>query len=97
MARMRTHPGEVLAEEYLRPLGLSPRELAAAIGVPPNRISDILRGRRDVLADTAIRLGRYFDVDPRLWLNLQTAYDLSKAETDNDYSSVRAREPKSAA
>jgi addiction module HigA family antidote len=91
MPRLRTHPGEVLAEEYLQPLGLSARALAQATGVPANRISDIIRKRRDVSADTAIRLGRFFAVDPRFWLNLQTAYDLSVAECEHDYSSVRPR------
>jgi antitoxin HigA-1 len=89
MARLRTHPGEVLAEEYLRPLGLSASALAQALGVPANRISDIIRQRRQVSADTAIRLGRFFEVDPRFWLNLQAAYDLSRAESENDYSAVR--------
>jgi addiction module HigA family antidote len=89
MPRVRTHPGEVLDEEYLKPLGLSASALAGALGVPANRISDIVRGRRDISADTAIRLGRYFGVDPRFWLNLQTAHDLSRAEAENDYSSVR--------
>ena len=91
MARVRTHPGEVLREEFMEPLGLSARALAAAIGVPANRLSDIARERRDVSADTAIRLGRYFGVDPRFWLNLQTAHDLAKAEGANDYSTVRPR------
>ena len=91
MPRLRTHPGEVLAEEYLKPLGLSASALAQAIGVPANRITDIIRQRRDVSADTAIRLGRFFDVDPRFWLNLQAAYDLSLAENKHDYSSVRPR------
>lgn len=89
MPRLRTHPGEVLAEEYLKPLGLSAMALARAIGVPGNRVSDIIRGRRGLTADTAICLGRFFDVDARFWLNLQTAYDLSLAESVNDYSSVR--------
>ena len=89
MPRVRTHPGEVLDEEYLQPLGLSASALAGALGVPANRISDIVRGRRDISADTAIRLGRYFGVDPRFWLNLQTAHDLSRAEAENDYSAVR--------
>lgn len=88
MGRLRTHPGEVLAEEYMKPLGLSANALGRAIGVPGNRISDIARQRRDVSADTAIRLGRYFDVDPRFWLNLQSAYDLSRAEREHDYSGV---------
>jgi len=91
MARLRTHPGEVLREEYLGPLGLSARALAKAIDVPPNRVTEIMRGERDVSADTAIRLGRYFRTDPRFWLNLQSAYDLSKAQQENNYSCVRPR------
>jgi addiction module HigA family antidote len=91
MPRVRTHPGEVLAEEYMGPLGLSASALGRAIGVPGNRISDILRLRRDVSADTAIRLGRFFDVDPRFWLNLQDAFDLSVAEREHDYSGIRKR------
>jgi addiction module HigA family antidote len=88
MPRIRTHPGEVLREEYLLPLGLSARALAQALDVPPNRITEIMRGERDVSADTAIRLGRYFRTDARFWLNLQSAHDLSKAESENDYSKV---------
>ena len=91
MARLRTHPGEVLREEYLIPLGMSARALGKELGVPPNRITEIMRGERDVSADTAIRLGRYFRTDPRFWLNLQSAYDLSKAQTENNYSTVRPR------
>ena len=81
MPRLRTHPGKILAEEYMKPLNLSAHALGRAIGVPGNRISDLVRQRRDVSADTAIRLGRFFEVDPRFWLNLQSAYDLSKAAT----------------
>ena len=91
MARLRTHPGEVLREEYLIPLGMSARALGKELGVPPNRITEIMRGERDVSADTAIRLGRYFRTDPRFWLNLQAAHDLSKAQGKNDYSGVRPR------
>ena len=91
MPRIRTHPGEILAAEYLKPLGLSASKLAKAIGVPPNRISDLVRERRDLSADTAIRLGRYFDVDARFWLNLQAAYDLSRAEATFDYSHIAPR------
>jgi addiction module HigA family antidote len=80
MPRLRTHPGEVLREEYLVPLGLSARALTKVLGVPANRLTEIMRGTRDVSADTAIRLGRYFGTDPRFWLNLQAAHDLSKAE-----------------
>ena len=74
------HPGEVLREDYLLPLGLSVRALARALCVPPPRINDILLERRGVSADTAMRLARYFGGDARSWLNLQTAYDLRKAE-----------------
>ncbi len=88
MVRVRTHPGEVLREEFLRPLGMSARALAKALGVPANRITEIMRGERDVSADTAIRLGRYFRTDPRFWLNLQAAHDLSVAECGNDYSRI---------
>jgi addiction module HigA family antidote len=91
MARLRTHPGEVLREEYLVPLGLSARALAQALGVPPNRLTEIMRGARDVSADTAIRLGRYFGTDPRFWLNLQAAHDLSKAETLHSYKKITPR------
>ena len=91
MVRLRTHPGEVLREEYLVPLGMSARALAKALGVPANRGTEIVRGERDVSADTAIRLGRYFRTDPRFWLNLQAAHDLSKAQGLNDYSSVQPR------
>ena len=89
MARLQTHPGEVLREEYLVPLGMSARALGKALSVPANRITEIMRGERDVSADTAIRLGRYFHTDPRVWLNLQSAYDLSKAQIENNYSTVR--------
>src|ERR1700730_13289094 len=64
MPRLRTHPGEVLAEEFMKPLGLSARALGEAIDVPSNRLTEIIRHRRDVSADTAIRLGRYFGTDP---------------------------------
>jgi addiction module HigA family antidote len=89
--RIRTHPGEVLREEYLRPLGLSARALAEAIGVPPNRLSEIVRERRSVTADTALRLARYFGTDARFWINLQVAHDLSKAEAETDYSTIPPR------
>jgi len=91
MARLRTHPGEVLREEYLVPLGLSARALAKELDVPANRLTEIMRGTRDVSADTAIRLGRYFGTDPRFWLNLQAAYDLSKAEQVHSYKKIVPR------
>ena len=89
--RILTHPGEILSEEYLAPLGLSARALGEAIRVPGNRLSEIIRARRDVSADTAIRLARYFGMDPRFWLNLQAAHDLSKAQAQTDYSSIAPR------
>jgi addiction module HigA family antidote len=85
--RIRTHPGEVLREEYLKPLGLSARALAEAIGVPGNRLSEIVRERRGVTADTALRLGRYFGTDALFWI----AHDLSKAEAETDYSRIPTR------
>jgi addiction module HigA family antidote len=77
--RVRTHPGEVLREEFMAPLGLSANALALALRVPATRIGAIIKGDRPraVSADTALRLARYFGTTPEFWLNLQTAYDLS--------------------
>ncbi len=77
------HPGEVLREDYLVPLNMSANALAKALNVPAPRINDIVRERRGVSADTAMRLARYFGGDARSWLNLQSAYDLRVAEIDN--------------
>jgi antitoxin HigA-1 len=70
------HPGEVLQEEFIKPLGLSQNRLALAIGVPARRINEIVLGRRGITADTALRLARYFGNSPQFWLGLQTDYDL---------------------
>jgi addiction module HigA family antidote len=70
------HPGEILLEEFLGPLGISQYRLAKDISVPPRRINEIVRGQRAITADTALRLGRYFQTTERFWLNLQTRYDL---------------------
>ena len=78
MARTPIHPGEILADE-LAELGVSAAELARLIEVPPNRISQILAGRRAVTADTALRLARWFGTSPDLWLNLQKTYELDLA------------------
>ncbi len=75
------HPGEVLREEYLVPLDMTPNALAKALHVTPARINEIVREKRGVTPDTALRLSRYFGGDPRSWLNLQLAYDLKVAET----------------
>ncbi len=82
MPRIRTHPGEVLFEEYMKPLGLSGNAVGKAIGVPPNRINDLVRKRRGMTGDTALRLGRYFVTTPAFWMNLQSAYDISVAESE---------------
>ena len=70
------HPGEILLEEFLEPLGISQYRLAKDLRVPPRRINEIVRGQRSITADTVLRLGRYFQTTERFWLNLQTRYDL---------------------
>lgn len=77
------HPGEILRQDYLIPLGLTANALAKALKTPSPRINAIVRERRGVTADTAMRLARYFGGDARSWLNLQTAYDLRTAEIHN--------------
>ena len=77
------HPGEVLREDYLAPLNMSANALAKALNVPAPRINDVVRERRGITADTAMRLARYFGGDARSWLNLQAAYDLRLAERTN--------------
>ena len=74
------HPGEVLLEDFMKPLGLSQYRVAKDIGVPALRISQIVRGRRSVTADTALRLARYFGTSAAVWLRMQTRYDLEIAE-----------------
>ena len=73
-------PGEILNEEFLKPLGLTANALAKAIGVPPNRITAILKDERGITGDTAIRLGMFFKTSPEFWMNLQMTYDLRNAE-----------------
>ncbi len=73
------HPGEVLLEEFLKPLGLSQNRLARDLGVPPRRVNEIVLGKRSVTPDTALRLARYFGSSERFWLGLQTDYDLEEA------------------
>lgn len=74
------HPGEILLEEFLRPMALSQNRLAIDIGVPARRINEIVLGKRRVSADTALRLGRYFEMSPQFWLGLQMDYDLDIEE-----------------
>ena len=70
------HPGEILLEDFMRPMGISARQLAADIDVSPSRISDVVNGARPITADTALRLGLFFKMEPRFWMNLQSEYDM---------------------
>jgi addiction module HigA family antidote len=74
------HPGEVLMEDFIEGFGITQNRLAVSIGVPPRRINEIVHGKRAITADTALRLGRYFGMDPQFWLNLQTRYELELAQ-----------------
>jgi len=76
------HPGDVLYEDYMKPLGLSRNALARELRVPPNRISKIVNGERSITADTALRLSRYFGTTPEFWLGLQADYDLEETEKE---------------
>ncbi len=90
------HPGEILMEEFLKPMGISQYRLAKDISVPPRRINEIVHGKRAVTTDTALRLGRFFGMSPLFWLNLQTCYDLKVAENsladrlDNEVHSFKS-------
>ena len=86
------HPGEVLLDEYLGPLGVSQYRLALAIGVPPRRINEIVHGKRGISADTALRLARYFATSERFWLNLQGRYDI-EIERDRLAAALAEIEP----
>ena len=70
------HPGEILLEDFMKPMGITARQLAADIDVSPSRISEIVHGRRPITADTALRLGLFFSMEPRFWINLQSEYDM---------------------
>ena len=73
------HPGEILLEDFMKPMGIAARQLAADIDVSPSRISELVHGSRPITADTALRLGLFFEMYPRFWLNLQMEYDLRVA------------------
>ena len=79
--REAIHPGEFLADELVE-IEITPTELSRQIDVPPNRISQIIHGKRDITADTALRLGQFFGTGPELWMNLQKTYDLDKARAE---------------
>jgi antitoxin HigA-1 len=91
------HPGEILMEEFLEPMGISQYRLAKDISVPPRRINEIVHGKRSITADTALRLGRFFGMSPQFWLNLQTRYDLEVTEDfladrlDNEVHALQAQ------
>ena len=74
------HPGEILLEDFMKPMGISINQLARDIVVPPGRVSEIVNGKRGITADTALRLGKYFDVSPEVWIGLQSDYDLRVAK-----------------
>jgi addiction module HigA family antidote len=76
------HPGEILLEDFMKPMGVSARQLAADIDVSPSRISELVNGRRPITADTALRLGIFFGMEPRFWLNLQSEYDMRIADRE---------------
>lgn len=86
------HPSEILMEDFLEGLGITQNKLAVSIGVPPRRINEIVHGKRAITADTALRLGRFFGVEPQFWLNLQSRYDLEIAE-DKVATEIAASQP----
>ncbi len=77
--RIATHPGEVLLEEYIKPLRLTQATLAKELGISTNRLNELVRGKRGITADTALRLARRFDTSPEFWMNLQSVYELTEA------------------
>jgi addiction module HigA family antidote len=91
------HPGITISEDYLKPLGMSINKLAMELRVPATRMTEIVNGRRGITADTALRLGRYFNTTPKFWLNLQTAYDLAVASDAKQDEILRSVHPREAA
>jgi antitoxin HigA-1 len=91
------HPGEILSEDFMRPLALSINRLSRDLGVPPTRIHGIVRGTRAITADTALRLGEYFGVAAETWLNLQTEYDLRIARQTSGEEIARTVRKRTAA
>ncbi|OGQ05207.1 MAG: addiction module antidote protein, HigA family [Deltaproteobacteria bacterium RIFCSPLOWO2_01_44_7] len=82
------HPGEILEEEFLKPMGISQSKLARDIQVPHRRVNEIIRGKRNVSPDSAMRLSRYFGTSAEFWLNLQTTYDLRILQREKEYSDI---------
>ena len=94
--RVTSHPGEVLNEEFLKPLGISINALAIALRVPATRIGAIVKGQRSVTADTALRLSRFFDTSPEFWMNLEAMHDLTKTRVENGDAIARDIRPRAA-
>ena len=94
--RVTTHPGEMLSEEFLALLGMSVNALATALRVPATRIGAIVKGKRSVTADTALRLARFFGTSPELWINLQAMHDLTKARLEIGATIERDVRPRAA-
>jgi antitoxin HigA-1 len=94
--RVTTHPGEVLSEEFLKPLGLSVNALALALRVPATRIGAIVKGERSVTADTALRLSRFFGTSAEFWINLQAMHDLTKTRMQSGSAIERDVQPRAA-
>ena len=90
------HPGEVLKNDFMKPFGLSANALAKAVGVTPARINEIVRGRRGISAETALRLAKYFNTDAQSWMNLQVQYELALAERHSAFA-LRAIQPREVA
>ena len=86
------HPGEILMEDFIEPFGITQHKLSVGIGVPPRRINEIVHGKRAITADTALRLGKYFGIDPQFWLNLQSRYEIEVAH-DRAASEIDAIQP----
>ncbi len=95
-SRITAHPGEILREEFIKPLGLSANALAIALRVPATRIGSIVKGERGVTADTALRLARFFGTSPEFWLNLQAMHDLTKAQRESGAIIERDVRPRAA-
>jgi antitoxin HigA-1 len=94
--RVTTHPGEVLGEEFLKPLEMSVNALALALRVPSTRLGAILKGERSVTADTALRLARFFGTSPEFWMNLQAMHDLTKVRLESGRAIDRDVRPRAA-
>lgn len=91
------HPGDTIREDFLKPLGMSVNRLALELRVPATRMREIVHGRRSITADTALRLGRYFNTTPKFWLNLQASYDLAGASEARSEEIQRTVHPREAA